>query len=235
VVPTDPEEKAALRHSLNDRRSYPMSLMTPLRRLGPTLLAVAALTYSGLAVARDSVQPGKTAPDFTAVDTAGKPVSLAGLKGKAVVLEWTNHGCPYVGKHYGTGTMQKLQSDATAAGVVWLTVISSGKGEQGYVEAPEADKLTADRHAAPSAVLLDPDGKLGHLYGATTTPHMFIIDKAGMLVYMGGIDDKPSTSPETVKTARPYVREALDALAAGKPIQVASTRPYGCSVKYSGS
>lgn len=212
-----------------------MSLMTPLRRLGPALLAIAALTLSDIAAARDNVQPGKPAPDFTAVDTAGKPVALAALKGKTVVLEWTNHECPYVGKHYGTGTMQKLQRDATAQGVVWLTVISSSKGHQGYVEALEADKLTSDRHAAPTAVLLDPNGKLGRLYGATTTPHMFVIDRAGTLVYMGGIDDKPSTSPGTIKTARAYVREALDALAEDKPIAVASTRPYGCSIKYTGS
>ena len=212
-----------------------MPSMTPLRRLGLPLLAVVALSVSGSVAARDSVQPGKAAPDFAAVDTAGKPVALSALKGKTVVLEWTNHECPYVRKHYGTGTMQSLQRDATAKDVVWLTVISSSPGQQGYVEALEADKLTADRQAAPSAVLLDSGGKIGRLYGATTTPHMFVIDKAGQLVYMGGIDDKPSTAPDTVKTARPYVREALDALAEGKPIATSSTRPYGCSVKYTGS
>ncbi len=212
-----------------------MSSMTPLRRLGPALLVVTATTIAGPVAARDNVQPGKTAPEFTGVDTAGNPVSLASLKGKTVVLEWTNHECPYVGKHYGTGTMQQLQRDAIAKGDVWLTVISSSKGQQGYVEALEADKLTADRKAAPSSVLLDPEGKIGRLYGATTTPHMFVIDKAGTLVYMGGIDDKPSTSRDTIKTARPYVREALDALAADKPIATASTRPYGCSIKYTGS
>lgn len=212
-----------------------MSLMTPLRRSGVPLLALLALTFSGFAAARESVQPGKAAPEFTAVDTAGKSVSLAALKGKTVVLEWTNHDCPYVRKHYGTSTMQNLQRDATAKDVVWLTVISSSPGQQGFVEALEADKLTADRKAAPTAVLLDSGGKVGRLYGATTTPHMFVIDKAGTLVYMGGIDDKPTTAPDSVKTARPYVREALDALAEGKPIATASTRPYGCSVKYTGS
>ena len=212
-----------------------MSFMTPLRRLGPALVVGAALTLAGQAAARNNVQPGHSAPAFTATDTAGKPVALEALKGKTVVLEWTNHECPYVGKHYGTGTMQQLQRDATAKGVVWLTVISSSKGQQGYVEAIEADKLTTDRNAAPSAVLLDPEGKIGRLYGATTTPHMFVIDKAGTLAYMGGIDDKPSTARDTVKTARPYVREALDAIAGGQPVKTASTRPYGCSVKYSGS
>jgi hypothetical protein len=128
--------------------------------------------------------------------------------------------------------MQQLQKDATGQGAVWLSVISSARGQQGHVEPLEADKLTADRTAAPSAVLLDPDGKLGRLYGASTTPHMFVIDQAGTLAYMGGIDDKPSTSPATLKTARPYVREALIALQGGKPVATASTRPYGCSVKY---
>lgn len=209
-----------------------MSLVTRLRRLCPALLAIAALTLSGVAAARDNVQPGKAAPDFMAIDTAGKPVSLASLKGKTVVLEWTNHECPYVGKHYGTGTMQKLQRDATHQGAVWLTVISSSKGHQGYVEALEADKLTTDRHAAPTAVLLDPDGKLGRLYGATTTPHMYIIDRVGTLVYMGGIDDKPSSDPASLKGARNYVAAALADIKAGRAVAQPATRSYGCSVKY---
>ena len=212
-----------------------MSKVKPLSGGVTTLLTVAALSVATSALARDSVQPGKPAPDFTAVDTAGKPVSLAALKGKTVVLEWTNHDCPYVAKHYGTGTMQQLQHDATGKGVVWLTVISSSKGQQGYVEGLEADKLTQDRKAAPTAVLLDASGQVGRLFGATTTPHMFVIKADGTLAYMGGIDDKPSTARETVKTARPYVREALEAIAAGQPVKAASTRPYGCSIKYSGS
>lgn len=207
------------------------ALFAPSRRAAAVAL-VTALLLPATAVAREAVQPGKPAPDFTAVDSAGKPVALSALKGKTVVLEWTNHECPYVAKHYGTGTMQKLQKDATGKGVVWLTLISSAKGQQGHVEGLEADKLTADRKAAPTAVLLDPTGQVGRLYGATTTPHMFIIDKAGTLAYMGGIDDKPSTSRDTIATARPYVRQALDAIAEGKPVPVASTRPYGCSIKY---
>lgn len=198
-------------------------------------LAVSAMAIAGTAAARDAVQPGRPAPEFTAMDSAGKPVSLGSFKGRTVVLEWTNHECPYVVKHYGTGTMQQLQRDATSKGVVWLTVISSSRGQQGHVEGLEADKLTADRKAAPTAVLLDADGKVGRLYGATTTPHMFIIDRTGMLAYRGAIDDKPSTSRESVSTARAYVREALEAIGTGKPVKTASTRPYGCSVKYSGS
>ncbi len=210
-----------------------MVSMTPVSsRPAIAVWLAASLCLAAPATAREPVQPGKPAPDFTATDTAGKPVSLAALKGKTVVLEWTNHDCPYVRKHYDTATMQKLQKDAAASDVVWLTVISSSKGQQGHVEPLEADKLTADRKAAPTAVLLDAEGKVGRLYGASVTPHMFVIDKAGTLAYMGGIDDKPSTSHKTIKSARPYVREALDALAQGKPIVTASTRPYGCSVKY---
>jgi peroxiredoxin len=196
-------------------------------------LAVAAMLAMTLPVAaRESVQPGKPAPNFSAVDTSGKTVELSAFKGKVVVLEWTNHDCPFVRKHYNSETMQKLQGDASGQGVVWLTVISSAKGQQGYVAGLEADALTAERKAKPAAVLLDADGKVGRLYGASTTPHMFVIDKNGVLAYMGGIDDKPSASQESLKGARPFVREALEALQKGEPVKTASTRPYGCSVKY---
>jgi len=201
-----------------------------------TIRAVAALALIAAFVipagAASTVQPGKPAPEFTATDSAGKTVSLAALKGKTVVLEWTNDGCPYVRKHYDSGTMQKLQADTTQKGVVWLTVISSAPGMQGHVNGLEADKLTAERKAHPTAVLLDPKGELGRLYSATTTPHMFVIDGAGTLRYMGGIDDKPSSSAASLEGARPYVREAVDAVLAGQPVKSASTRPYGCSVKY---
>ena len=203
------------------------------RRTAASLAALALV--AGLAVAasaRDSLQPGSPAPEFTATDSAGKPVTLASLKGKTVVLEWTNDGCPYVGKHYNSGTMQKLQADAAAQGVVWLSVISSAPGTQGHLNGLEAEKLNADRGAKPSAVLLDPKGDLGKLYGAATTPHMYVIDGAGTLRYMGGIDDKPSANPATLAGAKPYVRDALAAVAAGKAVDPASTRPYGCSVKY---
>jgi hypothetical protein len=148
------------------------------------------------------------------------------------VLEWTNHECPYTVKHYATGNMQALQRSATEAGVIWLTVASSRPGAQGHVNGLEADQLTEERNARPTAVLLDAGGNLGRLYGARTTPHMFIIDALGTLVYMGAIDDQPTANPASVKVARNYVREALDAISQGRPIAAVSTRPYGCSVKY---
>lgn len=204
------------------------------RRMIPGLAVLAALLAAPVTapLAKGSAQPGQPAPDFTATDSAGKAVSLAALKGKTVVLEWTNDGCPYVGKHYNSGTMQKLQADATSSGVVWLSVISSAPGTQGHVDGAGADKLTADRKAKPTAVLLDPKGDLGRLYGATTTPHMFVIDGAGTLRYMGGIDDKPSANAASLTDAKPFVRDALAALAASQPVKTASTQPYGCSVKY---
>ena len=175
---------------------------------------------------------GAPAPAFTAVDTAGKARSLAEFKGKTVILEWTNDGCPYVKKHYGAGNMQKLQQSATKAGHIWLSIISSAPGKQGYVSAADADVLTRTRGAEPTAVLLDPKGDVGRLYEAQTTPHMFVIDKAGILRYMGAIDDQPTTEASTIAKARNYVREALVALASGQKIAETATDPYGCSVKY---
>ena len=175
---------------------------------------------------------GMPAPDFTALDSQGVQHTLADYRGKIVILEWTNHQCPFVGKHYNTGNMQALQQYATGAGVTWLSMISSAPGTQGYVSGPEADALTAKRRAAPTAVLLDPQGVVGRLYDARTTPHMYIIDATGTLVYMGGIDDKPSTQNSDVKTATNYVRVALDEVRSAKPVSTPVTRPYGCSVKY---
>ncbi len=214
--------------------------MLTTRRYAMTALAASALTTGAPWVipgvpseARAaSVQPGAPAPAFTGTDTKGVQHALAAYRGKTVVLEWTNHECPYTVKHYETGNMQALQDAATGSGAIWLTVVSSRPGTQGYVDAAAADGLTAGRSAKPSAVLLDPTGQIGRLYDARTTPHMFVIDGAGMLVYMGAIDDRPSASHASVRGARNYVREALDALAAGRPIAAASTRPYGCSVKY---
>jgi hypothetical protein len=205
------------------------------RRQALTTLAAsaAASTLVGHRTpAHAAVQTGRPAPDFASADSRGAPHTLSAYKGKTVILEWTNHECPYTAKHYATGNMQTLQQAATASGAVWLTVVSSRPGEQGYVEAAEADRLTAIRKAQPTAVLLDPKGQLGRLYDASTTPHMFVIDGAGTLVYMGAIDDRPASSHSSVKGARNYVREALDAMAAGRPVAVAATRPYGCSVKY---
>ncbi len=178
---------------------------------------------------------GQPAPDFNAVDSNGKAVKLADFKGKTVVLEWTNHDCPYVRKHYGSGNMQALQTDVGSKGVVWLSVISSAKGQQGYVEGLEANKLTDDRKAKPAAVLLDPKGQIGRAYGATATPHMFVIGPEGKVVYGGAIDDRASASVSDIPKARNFVREAVTAAMGDKPMTPASTRAYGCSVKYSGS
>jgi AhpC/TSA family protein len=209
--------------------------MSVTRRRALTALAASAAASTLIGpgpAARAAVQTGRPAPDFTASDSKGAPHTLAAYRGKTVILEWTNHECPYTVKHYATGNMQALQAAATASGAIWLTVVSSRPGEQGHVGTTEADRLTATRKARPTAVLLDPKGQLGRLYDASTTPHMFVIDGAGTLVYMGAIDDRPTASHSTVKGARNYVREALDAMAAGRPVAVAATRPYGCSMKY---
>ena len=176
---------------------------------------------------------GAPAPTFSLTDSNGKTVSLADFKGKTVVLEWTNHECPYVRKHYGGNAMQGLQKKWTAQGVVWLTLISSAPGTQGNVSAAEANKLTAERGAAPSGVLFDPKGDVGRTYGAQTTPHMYVIKGDGTLVYMGGIDDKPTTRLDDLKTAKNFVDAALFEVAQGKPVSVTTARPYGCSIKYS--
>jgi peroxiredoxin len=192
---------------------------------GVAVLAFAAPTFA-------HAQEGKNAPDFTAVDSNGKTHQLSSFKGKTVVLEWTNDGCPYVQKHYGAGNMQALQKAASEAGVVWLSVISSAPGTQGHATGAAANKLTTDRRALPTAVLLDPTGKVGKLYDAKTTPHMYVISPQGKLVYAGAIDDKPTANPADIKGARNYVTEALTAVAAGKAPAVTTTRAYGCSVKY---
>ncbi|MET0252147.1 MAG: redoxin family protein [Novosphingobium sp.] len=175
---------------------------------------------------------GAPATGFTATDMTGKPVSLAQFKGKTVVLEWNNPGCPFVKKHYDSGNMQKTQAAAAAQGVVWLTVNSGAPGQQGNLTGAEAQKFVAAQKARPARYLLDPAGKVGHAYGARTTPHLFIIGGDGRLVYRGGIDDKPTADPADIAKARNHVLAALGELKAGKPVSVADTRPYGCSVKY---
>ncbi len=199
--------------------------------LKTTFLSVLALVAT-LGLAQAAPKIGYPAPAFSAVDTTGKTWSLAELKGKKVILEWTNDQCPYVIKHYGSGNMQALQKEATGAGYIWLSVISSAPGKQGHVSPAEADALTTSRGAAPSAVLIDSQGVLGRAYEAKTTPHLFIIDEAGTLVYRGGIDDKPTTDPADIAGANNYVRQAMAELASGKPIANPVTRPYGCSVKF---
>ncbi|KQP42319.1 alkyl hydroperoxide reductase [Methylobacterium sp. Leaf104] len=177
-------------------------------------------------------QVGKPAPAFSAQDSDGRTVRLSDYAGKTVVLEWTNHDCPFVMKHYGAHAMQALQKTWTGRGVVWLSVISSAPGEQGAVDGAEANRLTKTRDAAPTAVLLDPAGSVGRAYDARTTPHMFVIAPDGTLAYQGGIDDKPSADPADLKTARNLVDAALTELAAGRPVSVRSAKPYGCTVKY---
>jgi len=195
------------------------------------LLAGGALLRSGPALAAPPV--GQPAPAFSATDTKGVARDLASLKGKVVVLEWTNAECPFVAKHYNSANMQTLQKEATAAGAIWLSVISSAPGEQGYVEASTANALTVSRDAAPTGVILDPSGKIGHAYGAQTTPHMYVIDAQGVLRYVGGIDSIASTQIADVAKAQPLFREAFLAVSQGRSVKNAVTRPYGCSVKYS--
>jgi peroxiredoxin len=178
------------------------------------------------------VEVGKMAPDFTAVGSDGKSYTLSELRGQRVILEWTNADCPYVRKHYGAGNMQALQKDAADNDFLWLSVISSAPGKQGHVSADDANALSESREATPATVLLDASGKVGKLYGARTTPHMYIVDEKGTLVYAGGIDDKPTANPDDIDGATNYVRQAMDEMLADKSVSVATSRPYGCSVKY---
>jgi peroxiredoxin len=203
--------------------------------LGAGLAGAAAIIGLGIAGASPGTQAriGAPAPGFSLTDSSGKTVSLADFKGRTVVLEWTNHDCPYVRKHYSGNNMQALQKKWTAQGVVWLSLISSMPRSQGYVTAEQANKLTTDRGAAPTAVLFDPKGDVGHTYGAQTTPHMYVITGNGTLAYMGGIDDKASTRLEDLKTAKNFVDAALSEVSQGKPVSVTTSRPYGCSIKYS--
>jgi peroxiredoxin len=175
---------------------------------------------------------GEAAPDFTATDTNGEVHKLSEYQGKFVVLEWTNRGCPYTQKHYNSGNMQRLQREWTGRGVVWLTVISSAPGKQGYVTASEENAYLKQANAAPTAVLLDPAGTLGHLYDAKTTPHIFVINPKGSLIYKGAIDDRPTTDVSDVNGAKNYVSLALEEASSGKPVGTPTSRPYGCSVKY---
>lgn len=175
---------------------------------------------------------GKPAPNFTLKSSSGKDVSLSDFKGKVVVLEWTNSGCPFVQKHYGSGNMQKLQKDATAKGVVWLSICSSAPGKQGNLSAEEAGKTIAANGSAATAYLLDEDGKVGRLYDAKRTPEMYVINKDGTLVYHGAIDDKKTPDPADIPGARNYVTAALDEVLTGKPVSAPTTEAYGCSVKY---
>lgn len=194
----------------------------------------AGLMTSALLTPALAVELQQAAPDFTAPGADGKPIQLSAYKGKVVVLEWTNHDCPFVKKHYDgtTGNIPKLQKEATAQGVVWLQVISSAKGEQGHVDAAGAKRVNEYRNAKPTGTVLDETGAVGKLYGARTTPHIFVIDPAGKLAYKGGIDSIPSNKPQDIDKAEPYAWNAIQAVLKGQKVAKASTQPYGCSVKY---
>ena len=207
-------------------KSRPIKSHSCLR--GVAALAVALVPVAAVAQA----VVGSPAPNFTATDSHGQAHSLTEYRGKYVVLEWHNHDCPYTKKHYASGNMQSLQKEWTAKGVVWFTVISSAPGQQGYVTDAEENAYLAEMHAVPTAVLLDPEGKLGHLFSAKTTPEMYVIDPEGKLIYEGAIDDHATPDVSDIKGADNYLNDALMEAMAGKPIAHAYTRSYGCSVKY---
>jgi hypothetical protein len=198
-------------------------------------LILAALVLCAVPALFAAAKVGDSAPDFTATASNGKTFRLADYRGKYVVLEWHNNGCPYVGKHYRSGNMQRLQKEWTAKGVVWFTILSSAPGQQGYVTAGEENSYLAKMQAAPTAALLDPSGDIGHLYDAKTSPQMVVINPQGVVIYDGAIDDKPTTDLSDVPGATNYVSLALEQSMAGKQVQTSATRPYGCSVKYGDS
>jgi len=201
--------------------------------IGPRLVpCILALLLSVAPPLLSAAKVGAPAPDFTSAASNGKTIHLADYRGKYVVLEWHNNGCPFVRKQYDSGNMQRLQKQWTAQGVVWFTVLSSAPGMQGYVTASEENDYLAKRQAAPTAALLDPTGDIGHLYDAKTSPHMFVINPQGVVIYDGAIDDKPTTDVNDVPGATNYVNLALQQAMAGRPVETPATRPYGCSVKY---
>ena len=198
-------------------------------KLLTTLLTLAASTalYAG-----DSPAVGTNAPDFSVTDSKGKTQSVSQYKGKYVVLEWFNPECPFVKKHYGGGNMQKLQEEFTGKGVVWLTINSSAPGLEGHLTAEQSEKKIGEWKTKQTALLLDPDGKAGQAYGAKNTPQMFVINPEGKIVYEGAIDSKATPNPADIPNSTNYVKAALDESMSGKNVSNASTKPYGCSVKY---
>ncbi|HEX3896113.1 MAG TPA: redoxin domain-containing protein [Rudaea sp.] len=199
-----------------------------LLRIFPIVFFFAVATTSALA----SAAVGQAAPDFSLVDGDGASHALADYKGKIVVLEWNNPECPFVKKHYSSGNIPKQQAEATAQGVVWLTINSAAPGKQGHLEGSRTKAFDAQYHAAPTAYLLDADGKVGHLYGAKTTPHIFIIDEKGVLRYNGGIDSIASVDKDDLAKATQYVPQVIGEIKSGKAVSVSTSEPYGCSVKY---
>jgi thioredoxin-related protein len=200
-----------------------------MRRVFSTIGVALLVIVSARAYA---LKVGDAAPDFTGTDSNGKKISLTEFKNKYVVLEWSNPNCPFTRKHYESGNMQSLQKEWTAKGVIWLVILSAAPGQEDYVTAGEENERLARAHAAPTAVILDPTGKIGHEYEAKTTPHMFVIDPSGKLIYEGAIDDHPTTDVGDVKISKNYVSEALTQAMAGGAVTTSYTRPYGCSVKY---
>jgi peroxiredoxin len=201
-------------------------------RLSLTAAAVLAVLSSNPLPGLAAASVGQPAPAFTATDTVGKPVSLADYKGRHVVLEWVNPGCPFVVKHYGAANMQATQKAAVDKGVVWLAINSTASGHGDYRSPAEMAAWMKEQKSAASATLMDTDGKVGRAYGARTTPHMYVIDPQGTLVYAGAIDSKPTANPADVKTATNHVNQALAETLGGKPVTVARTQAYGCSIKY---
>jgi peroxiredoxin len=193
---------------------------------------VGVLTLAAIVPTAMAVRVGDAAPDFTGTDSNGQSHKLSEYHGKFVVLEWTNNGCPYTKKHYESGNMQSLQKQWTGKGVVWLTILSSAPGQQGYMTAAQENTYISLVHADPTAAILDPKGAIGHLYAAKTTPHMYVIDPAGKLVYEGAIDDHATTDASDIPASKNYVSAALTSALAGQPVATTYTRPYGCSVKY---
>ena len=196
------------------------------------LSRVVALVCCLLPITAFALKPGDAAPDFKGTDSNGRPETLSQYRGKFVVLEWTNRECPYTVKHYQSGHMEALQKEWTGKGVVWLSILSSAPGQQGYASAAQENDYLHAIHGSPTAAILDPTGSIGRLYEARTTPHMFVIDPGGKLIYEGAIDDKPSPDPDTLNGAHNYVSQALEEAMAGKPVTTPVTRSYGCSVKY---
>lgn len=196
------------------------------------LAALAAVGIAAGVAPAYAAKVGEAAPEFTGTDSNGKQVSLSQFRKKFVVLEWHNQDCPFVVKHYASGNMQKLQKEWTGKQVVWLSIISSAPGKQGAVDGKGANLDVEKQKAAPTATLLDPKGEIGRLYGAKTTPHMFVVSPEGKLIYNGAIDDKSTPDQADVKTAKNYVSQALTEALAGKEVSTPTTTPYGCSVKY---
>ncbi len=197
------------------------------RNLWCSLVVTLFLISSAFAVA-----VGEPAPEFQATDSHGQVHKLSENRGEFVVLEWHNNGCPYTAKHYESRNMQRLQKEWISKGVVWFTVISSAPGKQGYVTAQQENEYLKAMNASPTAALLDPQGDVGRLYSAKTTPHMFVVNPAGVLIYDGAIDSRPTTDQADIVSAQNYVSQALGEATAGKPVSVPTSRPYGCSVKY---